>query len=285
MAIKSSSTSCCFIRLARRLFLVVICHLAMCGFSWGASPELCTEAAKAPPQHQSAVKPPPSSEVVFLTLSGNHWDEWSRMKNSRHRGKYSPENTPRKRLAIPQKISIVRVVNDKGLSTGKYVMPVYAGDLIIDSLKRQLSEAGYTVKVVPKLPANAQKGFVISLVSTQMLQTPGLLSLEGSCDLRIRLDRWRKGIKVGSREYASTISGSSFTEQDLLLRELLSKAACDITSKTLIDVISHWSAESQGAGAPVPCFTADSNSNSRSVALMLGPRTISRENTQNNAQF
>ena len=160
------------------------------------------------------------------------------MKNWPHRGKYSPENTPKKRLAIPQKITIVRVVDDKGVSTGKYVLPVYAGDLIIASLKRQLSDAGFTVKVVSRLPDKAQKGFDISLVSTQMLQTPGLLSLEGSCNLRIRLDRWRKGIKVGSREYASAVSGSSFTGQDLLLRELLAKAVRDITSKALAEVLS-----------------------------------------------
>lgn len=189
-------------------------------------------------QRQPIVKKAGSGGVVFLTMNGNRWNEFQAIKYFPHKGKSSPEMTPRKRTVIPQKINIVKVKNDRGITTGKYVMPVFSGDLILDGLKRELTAAGYQVVVVRKLPKNASKGFDIAWVSTDLQQKSGLLTLEGSCDLRIRLDRWQNGFKHGSTSYASTVSGYSIVDQDLLLRELLTKATGNITAKAVPDIIN-----------------------------------------------
>lgn len=217
-------------RLMMKAMLLVVCAGTFAG---------CTiRNHRTSLQHQPVAKKAGRSGVVYLTMNGNRWNEIQDMRSSPHRGKYSPEKTPRKRTVVPRKINVVKVKNDGGITTGKYVMPVSSGDLILGGLKRELTTAGYKVIVVRKLPKYAEKGFDISWVSTDMQQKSGLLTLEGKCDLRIRLDKWRNGLKHESRQYASTVYGYSIVDQDLLLHELLTKATQNIAAKAVPDIIN-----------------------------------------------
>ena len=57
---------------------------------------------------------------------------------------------------IPQKITLVNVKNNFRKTIARRVISVYAGDILIDALKQELKAAGYTVRLVHKLPKNAE---------------------------------------------------------------------------------------------------------------------------------
>lgn len=180
---------------------------------------------------QLPLKDAGKTEPLYVTLSGNHLSGWADAKNSHHRGKYRPGG---KAFLMPQKITMVKVVNDRGVVAERHVLPLSAGDLIVAGLMKRLGEAGYTVQVVRKLPEKGL-GLDISLVSTQLEQRPWLLGWKGRCEMRVRLEVWQNGRSLAAHVFATTRADSSYTAQRLL-SGLLTQAASDITSQAMADM-------------------------------------------------
>jgi len=134
-------------RLVKGAMLLTLCVGTFAGCA--------TVDKKAIVQNKSVDNAASGRGVVFLTMDGNEW-------NDPHRRKPLPLSSfntmSRKKLIIPQKITLVKVKTDKGVTAGNFVMPVYSGDLIISGLKKALIAAGYTVILVRKLPAKAKIG-------------------------------------------------------------------------------------------------------------------------------
>lgn len=210
------------------LLAAMVLTLVAGGPCCGSTPPPCAESAKTP-QQKRAVKGAGKGELLYVTLSGNHWSGWA--KNSPHRGKFLPDN---KAPLMPRKISMVKVVNDKGIVSGRHVLPVYSGDLVVAGLMKKLGEAGYTVQVVRKLPAKGL-GLDVSLISAQLEQSSWLFGWKGRCEMRVRLEMRQNGQSLESHVYAATGTGSSWNGQQLL-SGLMAKAACDITSKAMADI-------------------------------------------------
>lgn len=171
----------------------------------------------------------PEQGDIYLAKSGDVWSGWH--GNSRHRGKKLPAGVQRKTLAMPRMITMVKVVNDRGQVVGKRPLPIAAGDLVMQTLKREFTRAGYRVKVVPKLPAQAARGIDLSFVSADLRQSSGLFAQQGSLELRVTLDRWRGGVKQQSLQLTSSASGSGAGDQEVPFPELASRAAQEVADQ------------------------------------------------------
>lgn len=125
---------------------------------------------------------------------------------------------------------MVNVVNDKGIAFGSYVFPQYAGDVVLDVFQREFSKVGYTVTVVPRLPRNVPRGIDISQVVADIEEKRGLLSHEGTCELKITVDTWSNGTRVGSRDYTTKVRDFSVATRQDLVAELMVKASQDIVN-------------------------------------------------------
>jgi hypothetical protein len=183
------------------------------------------------------------SPIVYLTISSDNRDESDGTRMSLNAQKsYLFKTAPSKTFPAAQKITLVNVNNSAGKKVGMRVMPVYAGDLIINRLTKGLAAAGYTVISVPKLPEKTARGIDISWISTEMEQNSGLLTLAGKCELRVRLDMWLNGIKSVSHDYAAITSDYSISDQHPLLAKLMNKAVQEITAQSVPTLITDISA-------------------------------------------
>ena len=214
-----------------RRFLGKAVLLALCV---GTLAGCATPERKKAPELQPVQKQSGKGAVVLLALSGNGWNEQQELKNAPHRGKFSPRKTPRKRgVVLPRMVETVQVLDARGNATGSYLLPVSAGELLMEGIRRELAAAGYRPVLVRKLPERAASGLDITAVVAELEQSPGLLTLEGSCDLRIRVEHWRRGSRQAARSYRSTVSGSSIENQHLLLRQLLDQAVQELAAQAV----------------------------------------------------
>lgn len=213
-------------RILSKALLLTLCVGALAGC---ATPE-----RKRAPERQPVQKQSGNGAVVHLAMSGNGWNERQELENSPHRGKFSPKRALRHRVVVPRKVEMVQVLDARGNATGSYVMPVSAGELILEGIGRELAAAGYEPVLVRKLPERGAMGLDITAVVAELKQSSGLFTLEGSCELRIRVDQWRRGSRQGSRSYRSTASGRSLKDQHLLLRQLLDQAVQEMAVQAVV---------------------------------------------------
>ena len=210
--------------LLRRAALVALCAGALAGCATAAVTE-------TPDGEQKG-----NGAVVYLALTGNGWNERQDLDRSPHRGKYSPKKAVRKRLAVPRKIEMVQVKDDRGNTTANYVLPASAGELVLEEMQRELTAAGYAAVPVRALPRRPALALEITAVETDLEQHSGLFTLEGRCQLRISVDQWRHGSRQTSRSYSSSLSGRAVQDQHLLLRRLLDQAVHHVADQAVTDL-------------------------------------------------
>jgi hypothetical protein len=198
-------------------------------------------------QHASLVGKPDTTaagatKVLFLSMNGRERDESLETVHSRLSLRPAPVRVgPERERATVQKTTLVDVKNDLGRTIAKRVIPVYAGDILIDALKHELVAAGYTVRSVQQMPKN-ENGIDVSLASAELTQNTGLLTLEGTCNLHIKLDEWRNGSKVKSRDYVSDVSDYSFSDRDRLFVDLIIMSAQNIMKQAEPDIQNDFTA-------------------------------------------
>ena len=125
------------------------------------------------------------------------------------------------RESINEKWVVVTERSEDGKELGITVTPLVPSDLLRDALREELSAAGYTVRLVNKLPKNVGKGIILTHVSVDVDQVSGLLAVDGSCRLRIGMDLWRNGARLKKIANEFSYSDSAMTERDRLLPDML----------------------------------------------------------------
>ena len=184
-------------------------------------------------QFEPVPHPRPGGVEILVTVNGKQWEEPIAIKSSRF-ARRSPSATPgiRQSSDTAQKITLVNVTDDTGRTITKRVIPLCSEDLLMYVLNEELSTAGYTVKLVHKLPKDVKNGVDVSWVHPDMEETFGLLTVQGSCDLQLTIDVWRNGTKIGTHNYVSKVSDYSITNQDQLPAQLLWKR-CRVSWRSL----------------------------------------------------
>jgi hypothetical protein len=212
-----------------KLFLVILMLT-----SWSGTLAGCAATDQRSALHNSTI----SRGVVYLMMSGNNWnppgEPASSIRTQRSsRSKPLPDNE----IAVPPKMTIVRVTNGAGKLAGKSVVQVDVGDLMVTNLRKRLTAEGYAVVSVRKIPEKAENGIDISWVSTDLMQSSGLLTLSGECDLRIRLEQWKNGAKLTSHNYSTVVTDYSITKQNQLLAKLIGTATDTISGQAVPDIL------------------------------------------------
>lgn len=181
-------------------------------------------------------------EVVYLTLKGTEWYQLQPVRPSPLMRSITPVRyRATLRPVAPQRITVAKVRYNAGPAAARYVVPVSPGELIMESLQEELSAAGYQVIRVDRMPMNVN-GVDLSRIATDLERVEGLLTLDGSCTMRITLDLWQNGWKSKSHSYSVNVSDSAILNQDRLLEKVLKKSAQDLAKQALPDIINAVSA-------------------------------------------
>ena len=200
-----------------------------------------TMSEKSALADKPVTKAPGSVGEIFLSLDGNQWQDPQETRPARYTSRARPFPVRQMKKVTPQQMTLVKVKNDSGKTLGRYMLPVYSGEIIFDSLFQGLSAAGYTVRVVKQLPKNATIVVDISSITADLEETSGLLTLEAKCDLHVKLDVWRNGVKVNSHDYTSFLFDYSFANKQLLLPDLLMRSAQDVMMQAVRDIGKDYS--------------------------------------------
>ena len=185
---------------------------------------------------------PGVSGELYLALNNDQWQSLWKIKYVQGRSGIFPVKVKRRDVLLPE-TTVVDLTNDKGRVIGQRLMPVYAGDILRDALKQKLSTAGYSVKLVDKLPGNDASGVDIGRVATDLVQSSGQITTEVRCELKATIEIWKNGAKVGSHDYSSKLSGNDFSNGDKLLDHFLKNASQDISIQAVPDIVMDLSAQ------------------------------------------
>lgn len=169
-----------------------------------------------------------------------------------HAGQYSPiaggaklriRGIPKARTkarisnAIAQRWVIGRVENSKGQELGAIVSPMATDALLLDALEKELSAAGYRVKVVDKLPKGVGKGVALTRVSVKMDEVLGRVTTDGTCKISLGIDLWENGALVKTLTYDTIFSDFALSERNQIQETILRGALNDLMNKAIPDVI------------------------------------------------
>ena len=211
-------------------------------FSSGCFAVCATTAQQTPLVNKPVVTAAAGPKDLFLSINGYESDEPQNAMDLRPMLKHAPVTfRPNREKVIPQKITLVNVKNNFRKTIARRVISVYAGDILIDALRQELKAAGYTVRLVHKLPKNAGNGIDVTSVYVDLEETSGLLTSTGTCNLQIKFEIWRKGTKLNSHDYASTDSNYSFFDEQHLFVDLMNLSSQKIMGLAGPDILNDLS--------------------------------------------
>lgn len=219
----------------KRLNIVVILVACFSNFMAGCA---TTDRQPGPPLQGAT-----AAEVVYLTLKGNEWYQLQPVRPSRLVRSITPVRYRAvMKPVMPQKITVAKVRYNQGPAAAKYVIPAFSGDILMERLREGLTAAGYQVVQMERMPWNVKNAVDLSWISTDIERTSGMLTVEGSCTMRVRIDLWQDGAKSDSRDYAVHVSDSAILNQGRLLEEILEKSARELAKQAVPDLIDAISA-------------------------------------------
>lgn len=196
-----------------------------------------TTDQKMPFVDKPVIKATGAGGDLYLSVDNYQWDGLWKIKYLQSRqGRVAVKVKNKKKPSNPDRITIIKVMNDKGKAVGERVMPVYAGDILRETMKQELDLMGYTVKVVDKLPNYAIKGVDISQIFVELEQGSGLFTFDGTCRLKMQVDIWRNGTIVASHDYESKLTDYSFSDRNQHISDLLIRSAQNIAKQAAPDI-------------------------------------------------
>lgn len=145
---------------------------------------------------------------------------------------------PPVRNDIYEKWVVVTVRDDKGKKLGTRVSPLASDDLLRDALRQELHAAGYTVKLVNRLPKDVGKGIELSGVFVDQEQVSGLLTDDGTCWLQLSIGLWRNGARLKKIDYASSFSDFALVDRDRLTADLMTNVIQAAMKQSIPDIIT-----------------------------------------------
>lgn len=218
--------------------------------AWGGSAVGCAAASRTvtPAAQQPATQPVTQHTrkgELYLSMHGSQWPKFP------HRGAGSvgerlasgTVGSQRAEISVPM-ITAVQVNGRSGESLATVALPVSSEAALVEVLKGGLAEAGFEVKVVRKLPENAERGVDVSWTYTALELRPGVRggTPDGRCQIRFRLDTWRRGRQWSSHSYRASRSGFvGFETPERLVRlmtDTMTEASGEVATDLTDDLFS-----------------------------------------------
>jgi hypothetical protein len=218
-----------------RLFVGILMLMSCAGMVGGCA----ATGQNVPLQLKPAVVAAGSRGEVLIALNGSSWVVPEERKYSRYAPKFAPMTVrPVKKRAVSKKITLVKVMDDNGMAIGNRILPVYSGDILVDSLIRELTGEGYTAKLVRKLPDNVDRGIDVSIISSNYEQYSRFVALEMTGRMRVRIDVRKKGKSVGTGEYLSELSDYALVDKNDFPLNFVHWTAEEMTAKCLPEILA-----------------------------------------------
>ncbi len=130
-----------------------------------------------------------------------------------------------------------KVKDSDGNPVGDIVSPMPPGDLFLDALNRELTNAGYKVARVESLPGGVSKGLAVTMTNVNLEDVSSIIKDEGSGRLSMSLELWKNGKAIKKLYYESGFSDFAIKDRDLLLPDILQKSLQNLMKQAVPEII------------------------------------------------
>ncbi len=131
---------------------------------------------------------------------------------------------------------IGEVKDGSGEHSGNIISTRSPMDMATDAFSQEFKSAGYNVILVDSLPANVGKGIKLDKVTVQLDEVKGLVKLETTCRVKIKLEPWRNGVALKKLDYENTYTASTLVDRDLFLLKSLQSTMQELMVRVVREV-------------------------------------------------
>ncbi len=123
-----------------------------------------------------------------------------------------------------------------GEHAGSIISVRSPANMVADAFAREFKSAGYNVVPVDALPPNAGKGIRLESATVQLDEVKGLVKLETTCTVKVKLEPWRNGVALNKLNYENTYTASTLVDRDLFLLKSLQTAMQELMARVVREV-------------------------------------------------
>ncbi|HEX9024166.1 MAG TPA: hypothetical protein VF799_10030 [Geobacteraceae bacterium] len=131
---------------------------------------------------------------------------------------------------------IGEIKDSDGENKGRIISARSPADMVADAFAQEFKSAGYNVVPVDALPANVGKGIRLESVTVQLDEVKGLVKLETTCKVKVKLEPWRNGVALNKLNYENTYTASTLVDRDLFLLKSLQTTMQELMARVVREV-------------------------------------------------
>ncbi len=131
---------------------------------------------------------------------------------------------------------IGEIKDSDGENKGRIISVRSPMDMVSDAFAQEFKSAGYNVITVDALPANVGKGIRLESVTVRLDEVKGLVKLETTCTVKVKLEPWRNGVALNKLNYENTYTASTLVDRDLFLLQSLQSTMQELMARVVREV-------------------------------------------------
>jgi len=133
---------------------------------------------------------------------------------------------------------IGKQMDSYGSITGEILSVNSQEDMMFDSMKRELTAAGYSVESGISMPRGIPKGVDLTSIQIEIDETASIPKIEAEGTVKVSMDVSKNGAVVKKLSYESKVSDTAIINRDNLPRDIIEKGLRGVLSQAVPDIIS-----------------------------------------------
>jgi hypothetical protein len=129
------------------------------------------------------------------------------------------------------------IKDSDGKQTGRLLTTMPPKDLVADAFIQELNAAGYKVRIVPSLPANAAKGLDFNGISLHLDEADTLVKAQVKGALHVKVGIWKAGTKIKQLDYEEASLNSVLRTDSKVLDTTLHEVVVTCTRRAIPDIM------------------------------------------------
>lgn len=125
-----------------------------------------------------------------------------------------------------------------GNQTGKLLSSLAPKDLVADAFIQELNAAGYKVRLVKSLPADAVKGLDFTGITLKLDEAVELVKMQAKGSLQVNVSVWKNGTLIKRLDYENSSSNTSMRTDSTVMDKTLLDTVVTCTRRAVPDILT-----------------------------------------------
>lgn len=130
------------------------------------------------------------------------------------------------------------IKDSDGNQTGKLLSSIALKDLLANAFTQELNAAGYKVRLVKSLPADAVKGLDFTGITLKLDEAVELVKLQAKGSLQVKVSVWKNGTLKKRLDYENSASNTAMRIDSTTLDKTLLDTVVTCTRRAVPDILA-----------------------------------------------